>query len=47
MGTIVSRLVETWRSQRLLGRVGIVLLVIVAIEVLGTIIYSFLLPVTG
>ena len=44
---VVARLVDMWRSQRVLARVGIALLVIAAIEVIGVAIYSFLLPVTG
>jgi hypothetical protein len=44
---IEARIAEMWRSGRLLPRILLVLLAFAAIVVTGTVIYSFLLPVTG
>jgi hypothetical protein len=47
MNQLAARLAAMWRSHRLLPRLVILLLALAAIVVTGTVIYSFLLPVTG
>ncbi len=44
---LATRLAEMWHSSRVLARLAIVLMALAAIAIVGTVIYSFLLPVTG
>lgn len=47
MVQVTARLSAMWRSPRLLPRLAVVALALGATMITGTLIYSFLLPVTG
>jgi hypothetical protein len=47
MAQVTARLSAMWRSPRLLPRLTVAALALGATMIIGTFIYSFLLPVTG